>query len=148
MRWTGVPTRLISTPDHLVCPACGYRTLRLRGPLSRSAYYCEPCWCAFGGGATVGTLKQLVALPDTVGKDACSKDACKECGHPEDALSGRRDVLLPRLPIRGGAYHQIQSPLRLRELGGRRRRRKKGWWDRRDRRDGEDRAGLAESIAS
>jgi len=143
MRWTSVPTRLTSTPDHLVCPACGYGTLRLRGPLSRSAYYCESCWCAFGGGATVGTLKQLVALPDAVGKDAC-----KECGHPEDALSGRRDVLLPRLPIRGGAYHQIQSPLRLRELGGRRRRRKKGWWDMRDRRDGEDRAGLAESIAS
>src|SRR5215204_6817998 len=100
MRTGGGPMRRtsVSRPHRLVCPACGYGALHPRGPLSRSAYYCESCWCAFGGGATVGTLKQLVALPGAVGKDAC-----KECGHPEDALSGRRDVLLPRLPMRGGA---------------------------------------------
>ena len=61
----------VSRPHRLGCPACGYGALYPRGPLFRSAYYCESCWCAFGGGATVGTLKQLVALPDAVGKDAC-----------------------------------------------------------------------------
>ena len=93
-----------SRPHRLVCPACGYGALHPRGLLSRSAYYCESCWCSFGSG-TVGTLKQIAALPDAVGKHAC------ECGHPEDALSGRRDVLLPRLPIRGGAC-RIQPPRR------------------------------------
>ena len=68
----------VSRPDHLVCPACGYDALHPRGPLSRSAYYyCQSCWCSFGG-ATVGTLKQIAALPDAVGKHAC-----EECGQPE-----------------------------------------------------------------
>jgi hypothetical protein len=104
----------VSRPHRLVCPACGYGALHPRGPLSRSAYYCKSCWCSFGG-ATVGTLKQIAALPDAVGKHAC-----EECAHPEDALSGRRDVLLLRLPIRGGAYYRIQPP-RCREPYRRRR---------------------------
>ena len=62
-------------PHHLVCPACGYGALRPRGPLSRSAD-CESCRCTYGD-VTVGTLKQIVALPDAMGKHAC------ECGHPE-----------------------------------------------------------------
>ena len=108
-------------PHHLVCPACGYGALRPRGPLSRSVYYCESCWCSFGG-ATVGTLKQIAALPDAVvGKDA----SCEECAHPEDALSGRREVLLPRLPIRGGAYYRIQPPRRP-ELGRKEKANKEG----------------------
>ena len=96
MRRTRVIAQLRSRPDHLLCPACGYGALRPRGSLSRSAK-CESCGCSFGGG-TVETLKQIAALPDAVGKHAC-----EECGHPEDALSARRDVSLPRLPIRGGA---------------------------------------------
>jgi len=104
----------VSRPHRLGCPACGYGALYPRGPLSRSAYYCESCWCSFGG-ATVGTLKQIAALPDAVGKHAC-----EECAHLEDALSGRRDVLLPRLPIRGDAYYRIQPP-RCREPYRRRR---------------------------
>ena len=108
----------VSRPHRLVCPACGYGALHPRGPLSRSAYYCESCWCAFGGGI-VGTLKQIAALPDALGKHAC-----EECAHPEDALSGRRDVLLPRLPSRGGAYYRPSS-MRPPELGGRRRRTKR-----------------------
>jgi ribosomal protein L37AE/L43A len=67
----------VSRPHHLVCPACGYGALRPRGPLSRSVYYCESCWCSFGG-ATVGTRQQIAALPDAVGKHAC-----EECGQPE-----------------------------------------------------------------
>jgi hypothetical protein len=58
MRRTGVPAQLTSRPDHLVCPVCGYGALCL-------------------GGGIVGTLKQIVALPDAMGKHAC------ECGHPE-----------------------------------------------------------------
>ena len=67
----------VSRPHRLVCPACGYGALHPRGPLSRSAYYCESCWCAFGGGI-VGTLKQIAALPDALGKHSC-----EECGHRE-----------------------------------------------------------------
>jgi hypothetical protein len=55
----------VSRPHRLVCPACGYGALHPRGLLSRSAYYCESCWCSFGG-AIVGTLKQIAALPDAV----------------------------------------------------------------------------------
>ena len=55
----------VSRPHRLICPACGYGALHPRGPLSRSAYYCESCWCSFGG-AIVGTLKQIAALPDAV----------------------------------------------------------------------------------
>jgi len=67
----------VSRPHRLVCPACGYGALHPQGPLSRSAYYCQSCGCPFGGG-TVGTLKQIAALPDALGKHAC-----EECGHPE-----------------------------------------------------------------
>ena len=75
MRRTSVIAQLRSRPDRLVCPACGYGALRPRGSLSRSAE-CESCCCAFGG-STVGTLRQIAALPDALGKHAC------ECGHPE-----------------------------------------------------------------
>ena len=64
----------VSRPHRLICPACGYGALHPRGPLSRSAYYCESCWCSFGG-AIVGTLKQIAALPDAVGKHACEECA-------------------------------------------------------------------------
>src|SRR5215216_2577436 len=67
-----------SRPNHLVCPACGYGALCPQGPLSRSPD-CEYCCCTFDG-AIVETLKQIVALPDAMGKHAC------ECGHPESAL--------------------------------------------------------------
>ena len=113
MRRTSVLAQLTSKPDHLVCPACGSGALPPRGPLSRSVD-CESCGCTYGD-VTVGTLKQIAALPDAVGKHAC-----EECAHPDDALSGRRDVLLPRLPIRGGAYYRIQPP-RCREPYRRRR---------------------------
>jgi hypothetical protein len=75
MKRTSGPAQLTSRPDHLICPACGHGTLRSRGPLSRSAK-CYSCCRAFDG-VTVGTLKQLVALPVAMGKHAC------ECGHPE-----------------------------------------------------------------
>ena len=75
MRRRSVLTQLTSKPDHLVCPTCGYAALRPRGPLSRSAD-CESCRCTYGD-VTVGTLKQIAALPDAIGKHAC------ECGHPE-----------------------------------------------------------------
>jgi hypothetical protein len=75
MRRTSVSAQSVSRPDHLVCPACGYGALRPRGPLSRSAE-CESCCCVFGGGSVV-MLKQIVALPDAMGKHAC------EYGHPE-----------------------------------------------------------------
>jgi hypothetical protein len=75
MRRTSGQAQLTSRPDHLVCPVCGYGSLRGRVLLSRSAD-CESYRYALDG-ITVGTLEQIVALPDAMGKHAC------ECGHPE-----------------------------------------------------------------
>jgi ribosomal protein L37AE/L43A len=127
----------ISRSDHLVCPACGYGTLRPRGPLSRSAE-CESCWCTFGG-ATVGTLKQIAALPDAVGKHAC-----EECGHPEmrslpdgtfHCPACRSEVASTESDLCGLVSHAEEGE------------QKKSCWDRRDRRDGEGRAGLVEDYS-
>jgi ribosomal protein L37AE/L43A len=76
MRRTSDHAQLTSSPEYLVCPACGYGALRRRGSLSRWAE-CESCCCAFDG-ITVGTLEQIAALPDALGEHAC-----EECGHPE-----------------------------------------------------------------
>jgi ribosomal protein L37AE/L43A len=111
----------VSRPHHLVCPACEYGALRPRGPLSRSVYYCESCWCSFGG-ATVGTLKQIAALPDAVGKHAC-----EECGQPEMRSLADGTFYCPACRS-GGAYHRIQ-PLGPREPRGRRRRTQKSYLD-------------------
>jgi ribosomal protein L37AE/L43A len=63
-----------SKPGYFVCPACGSGELLPRGSnLAR----CGSCGCAFDD-AIVGTLKQIVALPDALGEHAC-----EECDHPE-----------------------------------------------------------------
>jgi hypothetical protein len=130
----------VSRPHHLVCPACGYGALHPRGPLSRSAYYyCESCWCSFGD-AIVGTLKQIATLPDAVGKHAC-----EECAHPEDALSARWDVLLPRLPIRGGACRIQHLCVAVSQAEGEGEQR--GLLGSCDRQDREGRAGLVEDSS-
>src|SRR5215203_4173071 len=77
MRRQSVRSRTTTTSkaDHLVCPVCGCGQLRPRGLLSRMAE-CDFCKCAFDN-TIVGTLKQIVALPEALGKHPC------ECGHPE-----------------------------------------------------------------
>jgi hypothetical protein len=74
MRRRSGQAHLTCSSEHLVCPACGYSVLRRRGFLSRWAE-CESFCCALDG-ITVGTLEQIVALPDALGEHAC------ECGHP------------------------------------------------------------------
>jgi hypothetical protein len=65
-----------SRADYLVCPGCGCGQLQPpRGPLSR-LLKCDHCECAFDN-TIVETLKQIVALPEAIGKHSC------ECGHPE-----------------------------------------------------------------
>jgi ribosomal protein L37AE/L43A len=79
MRRVKVPPRsTTSRPNHLVCPVCGSGELlpRESGLLAD----CDSCGCAFNG-AVVGTLEQIVTLPDALGKHAC-----EECGHPEMRL--------------------------------------------------------------
>jgi ribosomal protein L37AE/L43A len=130
----------VSRPHRLVCPACGYGALHPRGPLSRSAYYyCQSCWCSFGG-ATVGTLKQIAALPDAVGKHAC-----EECGHPEmrSLADGTfycpacRFEVVPTIASHLCALvSQTEGEGEQRELLGSR-----------DRRDKEGRAGLVEDYS-
>jgi ribosomal protein L37AE/L43A len=68
-----VPSRTMSRPCSIVCPACG------RGELGNREHRldgCDLCGCVFDG-AIVGTLEQIAALPDALGKHGCG------CGHPE-----------------------------------------------------------------
>jgi hypothetical protein len=73
MRRESGPTK--SRADYLVCPRCECGQLQPRG-LRESKPECDFCKCAFDD-TIVGTLKQIVALPEALGKHPC------ECGHPE-----------------------------------------------------------------
>jgi hypothetical protein len=77
MRWPSVGSATTaSRADYLVCPGCGCGQLQPpRGFLSRLAQ-CDRRRCAFHK-TIVETLKQIVALPEALGKHSC------ECGHPE-----------------------------------------------------------------
>ena len=79
-----VPSRAVSKPDSIVCPACGRGELRTRGPSDLAE--CDYCACDVED-AVLRTLEQIVSLPDALGKHAC------ECGHPE----------MRHLP--GGVFH-------------------------------------------
>jgi rRNA maturation endonuclease Nob1 len=75
MRRRSGQAQLTCSPEHLVCPTCGYSVLRRRGFLSRWAE--RESFCCALDRITVGTLEQIVALPDALGEHAC-----EECGHP------------------------------------------------------------------
>lgn len=76
MRRLGVGSPTASRADYLVCPGCGCGQLQPpRGFLSRLAE-CDCCERAFDK-TIVQTLKQIVTLPEALGKHSC------ECGHPE-----------------------------------------------------------------
>ena len=75
MRRPSIGSPTASRVDYLVCPVCGRGRLRPGGLLSRMAE-CDFCECAFDH-TIVGMLKQIVALPEALGKHPC------ECGHPE-----------------------------------------------------------------
>jgi hypothetical protein len=65
-----------SRVDYLVCPGCECGQLQPpRGFLPR-LIKCDFCECAFDK-TIVEALKQIVALPEALGKHPC------ECGHPE-----------------------------------------------------------------
>jgi hypothetical protein len=68
-----VPSRTMSRPCSIVCPACARGELGNRG---HGLAGCDLYGRVFDG-AIVGTLEQIAALPDALGKHAC------ECGHPE-----------------------------------------------------------------
>ena len=77
MRWLKAWFHITSRAGHLVCPVCECGNLELEpGGLFSRLSECDSCECAFDK-ATVRTLKQIVALPDSCGKHPC------ECGHPE-----------------------------------------------------------------
>jgi ribosomal protein L37AE/L43A len=67
------PSHTTSRPDHIACPVCGFGKLRVRGPTLAG---CDSCGRVVNR-AVLGTLEQIVALPDVLGAHAC------ECGHPE-----------------------------------------------------------------
>ncbi len=69
-----IPSRAISKPNSIVCPACGRGELGTRGP---DLAECDSCGHAFEG-AVLRTLEQIVALPSALGEHAC-----EWCGHPE-----------------------------------------------------------------
>jgi ribosomal protein L37AE/L43A len=68
------PSRTISRPRHIICPACGSGELRPRGPELVTG--CPSCGLSVEG-AIFKTLEQIATLPDGVGSHAC-----EECGHP------------------------------------------------------------------
>jgi ribosomal protein L37AE/L43A len=60
-------------PNSIVCPMCEIGRLDPREPLP---IHCGSCGRAVGGDI-LETLRQIIVLPDAVGRHAC------ECGHPE-----------------------------------------------------------------
>ena len=68
-----VPSRTMSRPNRIVCPACGSGKLELRGLESAR---CDSCGFSVED-AMFRTLEQIAALPDALGGHAC------ECGLPE-----------------------------------------------------------------
>src|SRR5919202_4022978 len=75
MRRAKVPSQTTTSRlGHLVCPMCGSGELLSRGS---GLAGCDSCGLSFDG-AIVGTLRQIVTLPDVLGKHAC-----EECGHPQ-----------------------------------------------------------------
>jgi ribosomal protein L37AE/L43A len=68
-----VPSRAMSRPSSIVCPACGRSELKAQG---LDLAECNSCGHAFEG-AFLRTLEDIASLPDVLGKHSC------ECGHPE-----------------------------------------------------------------
>lgn len=66
---------MISELRRLICPICGSGKLHPCGPASTLAR-CTACG-GIPGEELLGTLRQIVDLPDAVGRHAC------ECGRPE-----------------------------------------------------------------
>ena len=127
-----------SRADEIVCPECGCGQLQPppRRFLSR-LLECDHCECAFDN-AIVETLKQIVTLPEALGKHSC------ECGHPEmrrlpdgvfhcpvcraevlpvcirepRAVEGRRSLAaFERIPLSSGAPEE-EGDLRMASGGG------------------------------
>jgi ribosomal protein L37AE/L43A len=73
MKGLSLASRLLS----LVCPLCEVGTLKHSGQNSAQCDYCE----GSVSGTMLETLRQIVALPDSLGSHAC-----EECGHPEMRL--------------------------------------------------------------
>ena len=63
-----------SRPSSLVCPLCEVGKLK---PSGKDSAQCGSCAGPVSG-AMLGALRQIVALPNALGKHAC-----EECGHPE-----------------------------------------------------------------
>jgi ribosomal protein L37AE/L43A len=78
-----VPSRMLSGPGSIVCPACGRGEL---GTRESDLAECDACGRGVDG-VVLRTLEQIASLPEALGKHAC------ECGHPEMRL----------LP--GGVFH-------------------------------------------
>ncbi len=66
-------SRTISTPRSIVCPMCEVSEL---SPYGRHLAKCGSCGAVIGGEALL-ILRQIIALPESLGGHAC------ECGHPE-----------------------------------------------------------------
>jgi ribosomal protein L37AE/L43A len=67
---------MMSREHNMICPSCESGELHPRGP---SLARCDGCSRALSGDA-LKTIRQIVALPDSIGTHAC------ECGHPEMRL--------------------------------------------------------------
>jgi ribosomal protein L37AE/L43A len=86
-----VPSRVISRPGNIVCPACGSRELRVRGA---DLTGCNLCGRNLDK-TVFRTIEQIVAVPDAIRDHACT------CGHPE----------MRRLP--DGVFHRPACGLKV-----------------------------------
>ena len=88
----------------LLCPMCEACELR---PLGRDSARCEACQYVLGG-AILGALRQIAALPEALGSHAC------ECGHPEmrrlpDGVYGCPACGAEVLPLSATPYRRSEA---------------------------------------
>lgn len=67
------PSRRVSRTHSIVCPRCEVGEVGLHGSAGST---CDFCGQAVDG-AILEALREIVSLPETIGRHAC------ECGHPE-----------------------------------------------------------------
>ena len=69
------PLTLASGPQSIICPSC--EAGELRSGDQQNGVQCSSCGYA-PGRSVLEALRQIISLPDALGRHAC-----EECGHPE-----------------------------------------------------------------
>ncbi len=108
------PSALASRSHFIICPSCEAGELSSGG---HNGVQCSLCGYAPTRGV-LGTLQQIITLPDALGKHAC-----EECGHPEmrclpDGVSHCPGCGSEVLPTRSKSRTQAVGTSRVHRQGG------------------------------